>query len=144
MSFKTVYQMDAQGIYIGEADAQEDPLEPGSYLIPGGCVELSPPTIKKGYIAVWRFDQNIWEQVFVKPEEPLPASLDSEEVVERVWRDGELKRADIELNKSQDGDGFGTVKQWRDYRKALRAYPSVEGFPSSGLRPVAPDRRTGE
>lgn len=58
---------------------------------------------------------------------------------ERAWRDTELARADIELNKAQDGDGVGTVKAWRDYRKALRAWPDTVGFPSAESRPVAPD-----
>ena len=56
---------------------------------------------------------------------------------ERHWRDEELFRADIELNKAQDGDGTGTVKSWREYRKTLRAWPSTDNFPS--VRPLAPD-----
>lgn len=55
----------------------------------------------------------------------------------RAWRDSELNRADIELNKAQDGDGTGTVKAWREYRKTLRAWPSTESFPNS--YPTAPD-----
>lgn len=58
---------------------------------------------------------------------------------ERAWRDSELARADIELNKAQDGDGVGTVKAWREYRKALRAWPSAETFPATEDRPVSPD-----
>ena len=62
-------------------------------------------------------------------------------VVERIWRDGELVRADEELNKVQDSDpkAVGTVTQWREYRRALRGIPELEGFPSSHVRPVAPD-----
>lgn len=57
---------------------------------------------------------------------------------ERSWRDTELARADIQLLKVQDGTtGLGTQKAWREYRVALRDYPSSEGFPT--VRPVAPD-----
>lgn len=49
---------------------------------------------------------------------------------ERIWRNSELSRADIELLKVQDGDGTGLVSDWRAYRVALRNYPQQEGFPN--------------
>lgn len=55
----------------------------------------------------------------------------------RVWRDGELARADIELNKVQDGMGKGTVSEWRAYRVALRTWPESQDFPA--VKPTAPD-----
>lgn len=60
---------------------------------------------------------------------------------EREWRDGELARADIQLNKAQDGVGYGTVSSWREYRCALRDWPNHEMFPSVEYRPVAPDSK---
>ena len=56
----------------------------------------------------------------------------------RLWRDAELTRSDIELNKVQDGMGVGTVTQWRAYRVALRNWPTTDGWPDS-TKPVAPD-----
>lgn len=58
---------------------------------------------------------------------------------ERLWRDGELTRADIELLKSEDGDGIGEPSDWRKYRVALRAWPSASKFPDKSFRPKAPD-----
>lgn len=55
---------------------------------------------------------------------------------ERQWRDAELARADIELNKVQDGRGTGIESDWRDYRNSLRDWPEHDGFPDSTLRPV--------
>lgn len=40
---KTVYQFDAAGLYTGETEADESPLEPGVFLIPARCVEAPPP-----------------------------------------------------------------------------------------------------
>ena len=57
---------------------------------------------------------------------------------ERSWRNEELNRADIELNKVQDGMGINSVSAWRSYRNALRDYPAQQDFPN-GERPVAPD-----
>ena len=51
-------------------------------------------------------------------------------------RDAELNKADIELNKVQDGRGTGLVSDWRDYRNALRDWPEHESFPDSAFRPV--------
>lgn len=61
--------------------------------------------------------------------------------VERAWRDSELDRADEELNKVQDSDpkAYGTVTQWRDYRKELRAWPEHAQFPTQAQRPKSPD-----
>lgn len=56
----------------------------------------------------------------------------------RAYRDTELKRADIQLLKVQDGaNGLGTQKAWREYRVLLRDWPSTESFPLEA--PVAPD-----
>jgi hypothetical protein len=54
---------------------------------------------------------------------------------ERTWRDAELAKADIELNKVQDGRGTGLVSDWRDYRNELRDWPEHESFPDSAFRP---------
>lgn len=55
---------------------------------------------------------------------------------ERQWRDQELAKADIELNKVQDGRGTGLVSDWRDYRNGLRDWPEHESFPDSAFRPA--------
>lgn len=59
---------------------------------------------------------------------------------ERLWRNQQLLVADYELNKVQDSDAqaVGSVTQWRDYRKALRAWPEHEDFPDESKRPVSP------
>lgn len=53
MTTKIVYQTDHLGIFIGSAEAAESPLEPGVYLIPGGCVEVPPPAIPEHKVAWW-------------------------------------------------------------------------------------------
>lgn len=60
---------------------------------------------------------------------------------EKLWRDYELKRCDIELNKVQDSDpkASGSVSDWRTYRKALRAWPENPNFPNKEFRPPSPD-----
>lgn len=70
---------------------------------------------------------------------PLP-TIEQLKAAERSWRDIELSRADVQLNKLQDGANVpGTVGDWRKYRQALRDWPDAEAFPSVDMRPVAPD-----
>lgn len=76
---------------------------------------------------------DIGEVVYV----PTKAEL---EIDERLWRNIELSRADIELNKVQDGVGTGTVTVWRQYRVDLRNWPESPLFPDSKCRPASPDR----
>lgn len=61
---------------------------------------------------------------------------------ERAWRDSELSRADIELNKLQDSPTTkkGVILSWRKYRRELRDWPTTEGFPHTHHRPIAPDQ----
>jgi hypothetical protein len=62
------------------------------------------------------------------------------EVAERRWRDEQLNYADIELNKVQDSDpnSKGSVTEWRQYRKELRAWPDNKNFPNIDHRPTPP------
>ncbi len=53
MKTKTVYQTNHLGLYVGPAQAEESPLEPGVFLIPAGCVETPPPTAPEFKVACW-------------------------------------------------------------------------------------------
>lgn len=94
---------------------------------------------------IFAFDDNgsqdkLITKDMVSVSQPAP-TVDIEQFAERAWRNKELVRSDIELNKVQDSDPKvkGTVSQWRDYRKALRAWPENTDFPNKDKRPLAPD-----
>jgi len=61
MDTKIVYQTDHLGIFTGETEADRSPLEPDVWLIPGGCVEVSPPVIPEYKAALW--DGQRWQLV---------------------------------------------------------------------------------
>lgn len=63
---KTVSQLNASGYFTGTVIADESPLEPGAYLIPGGAIDVPPPNIPAGKVALRQ--GNSW--VFVLPPEP--------------------------------------------------------------------------
>ena len=64
-----VYQTRNDGSYVGPVEADESPLEPGVWIIPGGCVEVAPPEIPEGMMAVWQGDQ--WS-LFAVPSDDQP------------------------------------------------------------------------
>jgi hypothetical protein len=49
-----VYQTDLDGIYVGTTVAQEDPKNPGTYLLPRGCVLEAPPVAGPHQVAVYK------------------------------------------------------------------------------------------
>lgn len=53
MNSQTVYQTNQQGLYVGPVEADESPLEPGVFLIPGGCVLTPPPDPPENKAAQW-------------------------------------------------------------------------------------------
>lgn len=91
---------------------------------------------QRGWRAVNSVDDVGDDEYYSDSTIEIPFLLETEE---RAWRNTELFRADIELNKVQDGMGTGTVGTWREYRCALRNWPESEFFPDSTKRPVAPD-----
>lgn len=71
----------------------------------------------------------------------LQNATDHEEscsTIERYWRNNELNRADVEIEKSLDAGNATLAQSFRTYRVELRAYPEGLDFPF-GTRPTAPD-----
>ena len=60
---KKVCQLDEQGIYVGQTDADLSPeeAENGVYLMPAGCVDVTPPKEKDGFVAKWASDD--WQYI---------------------------------------------------------------------------------
>ena len=69
-----VYQLDPHQFFSGETLAFESPLEPGVFLVPGGCVELAPPAAVDGMRARWVAGAWLLEP-WVPPPQPTPAEL---------------------------------------------------------------------
>ncbi len=65
MNTKIVYQYDIAGMFTGETEADESPLEPGVFLIPARCVEVAPPAYTGDQWPRWNGAQ--WELITVSP-----------------------------------------------------------------------------
>lgn len=53
MSEKIVSQLDDSGYFAFPVEADESPLEPGKFLIPGGAIDVPPPQVPAGKLARW-------------------------------------------------------------------------------------------
>lgn len=69
-----VYCYDDNGFFVGEEIADESPLEPGVFLVPGHSTEQAPIKYKEGFWPRW--NGNEWELVDVRPQSPEPLTRD--------------------------------------------------------------------
>lgn len=80
MEQKQVSQLDAEGFFSGVAMADESPLEPGVFLLPGGAIDRDPPKqLEEGkrykpWGKGWRAED------IPKPEEPVAEPVQPVEV----------------------------------------------------------------
>ncbi|WP_039013064.1 hypothetical protein [Pseudomonas brassicacearum] len=105
MTDKLVYQTDHLGIFIGAVAAEESPLEPGVWMIPGGCVEVPPPTVPEHKAAWWNgrawqlvdhfggvvvYSIDTGERRTLAGFEPVPAGYTMKKPgPNQIWKDGE-------------------------------------------------------
>ena len=105
MTTKTVYQTDLQGLYTGTTQAEYSPLEPGVWLIPGGCVEIVPPEVPQHKAAHWNgqawqlvdyyqglivYSIATGEPLTLNGMQPIPAGYTMKQPgPNQVWKDGE-------------------------------------------------------
>jgi hypothetical protein len=88
------YQTDENGFYVGDVVADESPLEPGVFMIPGGCVETPPPAPKDGYRARWNGEG--WDLIAQAQEVAVTSPEMTQQQVQAAWRaQAELARADF-------------------------------------------------
>ena len=72
MNTKQVIQLDAAGYFVGFTTADESPLEPGVFLLPGGAVDVPAPSIPVGKRAKW-LGEWVFEDIPPPPEpDPVP------------------------------------------------------------------------
>lgn len=92
---KIVSQLDANGYFVGPCDADPSPLEEGVWLIPGGAIDVPPPDIPAGKVALWQ--GGAW--AFVSPPDETqqadPPVAGVPQVVSRAQGEIALHRAGL-------------------------------------------------
>jgi len=79
-----VYQTDSNGYFSGIVQADESPLEPGVWLLPGGAVDEVPPQCGAGEIARWYMGGWQIESLPKNPDAPPPEPETPEEIKDRL------------------------------------------------------------
>lgn len=117
------YVLDSDGVLEWEVSAE--------YAIPADMkyTTTSPP---KGMVRP-RFYDGVWEDLGEELHTPSHEELCA---IERLWRNSELGRADVEINKLTDA-GLD-AQEWKAYRVSLRNWPQSQLFPDSTKRPAPP------
>ncbi len=160
-----VYQTDpATGEYRGPLsldDGDISPCDPGTYLIPGGCVIQAPPEVSTGHASVWRGEA--WEvvedhrgatvyldgaEIVVADLGPLPEGAATERPLPteanlwsslRAERDARLIASDVYVWADRwAGYTDAARAAWTDYRQALRDLPENTADPANPAWPEVP------
>jgi hypothetical protein len=114
MKEKLVCQTDHDGYYVGLTVADESPLEPGVFLIPGGCIDTKPPELTENTRYKWNNNKWVAEKIIIQQETPEPEIVLTDE--EKL----EIKKTDKRIAFQEECDplffkwqrGQATKEEW--------------------------------
>lgn len=104
-----VYQTDREGFYVGPSLADPDPLDVGSWLIPGGCVTVEPPATGDRQRAQWV--DGGWTIVTEPEPDPLPEPQPPTKAEQEAAR-AEAYRAESDPIYFAAQRGEATMDEW--------------------------------
>lgn len=125
------------GIYLGQSEADESPLEPGVFLLPAHSTFQTPPDDVDGKQIVWSGDgwklQEIPKEPELQPPDPKPITWDDirNDRNMRLFMSDWTQLPDVTLSEEQ-------VTAWRTYRQELRDIAIGDGSPADVIWPTAP------
>ena len=79
-----VYNYDYKGRFLGYEEADESPLEPGVYLIPGQATNIEPPIFEKGFMAVFSGDAWKIEDISLESTEMPKEKMNEDKTVAEI------------------------------------------------------------
>lgn len=114
-----IYNYDHAGVFTGESEADESPLEPGVFMIPAQATEIEPPTIPSGSRAV--FDGSQWKVEALPEPEPDPEPTD-DDLKARCKREAVARLAETDYSELPSVRAAITNgAEFDAYRAAVRA-----------------------
>lgn len=138
MSEKIVSQLDAQGYFMGPVVADESPLEPGVFLLPGGAIDVEPPAVQDGKVALWQGEA--WAYVNppsnTQPEEPpiqgVPVVVDMAQARLALLQVGLLAQVDSAIEALEEPTRSAARIEW-EYRTTVRRDSPLTQLLAEGL-----------
>lgn len=129
---RKVYELDGSGKFVGDFILLTD-----NDALPLNWTDtpFAMPCFTPRFVGARNGDTGEWAGSWVD-DGIQPLTPQQQEVQERIWRNAELARADVQINKAEDVGG--DARPWREYRVALRNWPENPNFPNSNHRPVTP------
>lgn len=96
---KLICQLDSNGYFVETVTAEESPLEPGIWLIPGGCVDVAAPQIPSNHKAKLVNNSWIFEEIPSEPPEDYREQRRREYPSMAEYLDGIVKGDQDQVNK---------------------------------------------
>lgn len=140
-----IYNYDHSGRYVGQGNADPDPLQPGQYLIPANATGVQPPDTEYGFYPKW--DGVSW--IIVQEPDSGP-SLEQREADARFLRDQKLRYyydpgvmmclRGLRMTEDPQQISYieGKLEELDLYAIALQEVPEQTGFPDNIIWPEAP------
>ncbi len=119
--------------FTGTEEAEANPLEPGKFLIPANCTEVTPKIVKRGFSQL--FDGKAW--VYINNERTNKHFVLT--IHSRDHRNLLLKESD--WTQGLDTPEYIDRKAWRKYRQQLRDVTLQKGFPEKIIWPEKPKNK---
>jgi hypothetical protein len=110
---KQVVQLDAAGYFVGITVADESPLEPGIFILPGGAVDAKVPNVPQGKRAKWEGSW-VFEDIPQSTPESEPEPLTPEQQDAFISQQRQLAyqtESDPLFFKAQRGEA--TMEEWQ-------------------------------
>jgi hypothetical protein len=108
-----VFQTDEDGFFVGVTMADPDPMVPGNWLIPGGCVTVAPPSVNDRQRTQWA--GNEW--TIVTEPEPAPEPEPTPEEMIEAFR----LAVDAHVDATARGKGYNSAAHCASYVASTHA-----------------------
>lgn len=141
MKFKTVSQCNGDGYFIGLTDAQEDPRNPSSYLLPADAIDIESPTEKEGVLFRLNDTRSGWVEEKIQPpaSEPDPEPLTPQQVLQNKLVTFK-NQSDMLTCSVREEYPTDEVLSWSKQEIEARAYLADKTAPVPLLSAIAENR----
>lgn len=122
MKFKIVSQCNESGHFAGFSEAQEDPRNPGTYLLPAGAVDVEAPVVQEGFVYQINNEGSAWIAEKIPEPEPelepepvlpgVPQTVSSRSAKHALLDAGLFLHVEEVINSTEGTEGITARIEW--------------------------------